>query len=97
MDTIHMPSDIETRIASAIEFFWTTRKGQITRQTANGVRDQGNRGAVTGGKQLDVFYRYGLDNGEHRVSLRLLNPDPEYCVNVQKVIVYDSSHKNEDE
>lgn len=48
-------------------------------------------------RKLDVFYRYGLDNGEHRVSLRLLNPDPEYCVNVQKVIVYDSSHKNEDE
>lgn len=54
-DTIHMPADLDNRIASAVVYFWTTRTGQITRQTANGVRDQGNRGAVTGGKQLDGF------------------------------------------
>ena len=36
-------------------FFWATRSGQITRQEANDVSDQGNRGAVTGGKQLDGF------------------------------------------
>lgn len=42
-------------------------------------------------RKLDVFYRYGLENGEHRVSLRLLNPDSEYPVNVQKVIVYEDT------
>ena len=42
-------------------------------------------------RKLDVFYRYGLENKEHRISLRLLNPDSEYPVNVQKVIVYEDT------
>ena len=57
MEKVHMPKDLDRRIADAIKYFWTTRTGQITRQTAGGVRDQGNRGAVTGGKQLDGFIR----------------------------------------
>ena len=40
-------------------------------------------------RKLDVFYKYGLENGKHRVSLKLLNPDSAFCVNVQKVIVYE--------
>lgn len=40
-------------------------------------------------RKLDIFYRYGLENGEHKVSLRLLNPDSAYFVNAQKVIVYE--------
>lgn len=50
MDTIYIPRDLDRRIADAVDYFWSTRTGQITRQTPNGVRDQGNRGAVTGGK-----------------------------------------------
>lgn len=73
MDTIHMPADLDRRIASAVEYFWTTRTGQITRQTANGVRDQGNRGAVTGGKQLDGFVELIHD-------LLTLNGVPEECI-----------------
>lgn len=46
---------MEQRVRRAIRFFWSTRDGQILRQTANDVHDQGNRGAVTGGKQLDGF------------------------------------------
>ena len=42
-------------------------------------------------RKLDVFYRYCLENREHRVSLRLLNPDSTYCVNVQEVIVYENT------
>ena len=42
-------------------------------------------------RKLDVFCRYGLENGEHKVSLRLLTPDSAYDVNVQKVIVYEDS------
>ena len=73
MDTIHMPADLDRRIASAVEYFWTTRTGQITRQTANGVRDQGNRGAVTGGKQLDGFVELIHD-------LLTVNGVPEECI-----------------
>ena len=73
MSAIRMPNDLDARVMSAIEFFWNTRSGQITRQTQIGTRDQGNRGAVTGGKQLDGFVdliRYVL----------VLNGVPENCI-----------------
>lgn len=43
------------QIQEAIRFFWDTRNNQISTQVANQSHDQGNRGAVTGGKQLDGF------------------------------------------
>jgi hypothetical protein len=46
---------MEQRIRKAIQFFWSTRDVQISRQVASDIHDQGNRGAVTGGKQLDGF------------------------------------------
>jgi len=55
MNSFLMPADIENRIRQAIRFFWNTRDGQVLRQEAHAVHDQGNRGAVTGGKQLDGF------------------------------------------
>ena len=55
MEEITIPADIEHRIKNAVRFFWATRDGQISRQTAHDVNDKGNRGAVTGGKQLDGF------------------------------------------
>lgn len=42
-------------IKNAIIHFWTTRNKQINDQKGRQIRDQGNRGAVTGGKQLDGF------------------------------------------
>lgn len=68
-----LPDNLEDRIASAVEFFWATRTGQITRQNANGVRDQGNRGAVTGGKQLDGFVDLIHD-------VLVMNGVPEHCI-----------------
>ena len=47
--------DIEQRIKDAVRFFWSTRDGQTTRRSVSAARDNGNRGAVTGGKQLDGF------------------------------------------
>ena len=55
MSSFFISPDIDNRIKQAIQFFWNTRASQITRQVANDVRDQGSRGAVTGGKQLDGF------------------------------------------
>jgi len=46
---------LDKQIASAIRFFWETRSGQIERQQKSGKNDQGSRGAVTGGAQLDGF------------------------------------------
>lgn len=42
-------------IKNAVKFFWNTRKSQQTKQIENNTSDQGNRGAVTGGKQMDGF------------------------------------------
>jgi len=43
-------------LREAIRYFWTKRAEQIDRQgSANGVKDADNRGAVTGGAQLDGF------------------------------------------
>lgn len=50
-----IPSDLENRISAAVNFFWETRLQQITKQNDSDTHDQGNRGAVTGGKQLDGF------------------------------------------
>lgn len=55
MSELLIPEDITTRIEDAIEFFWKTRTKQIEKQIDSNVHDQGNRGAVTGGKQLDGF------------------------------------------
>ena len=48
--------NLETRLGNAVKQFWRTRTIQKKRQgVASGVRDYGNRTAVTGGKQLDGF------------------------------------------
>lgn len=73
MSTIRVPRDLEDRIASAVEFFWATRNGQIARQNLVGTHDQGNRGAVTGGKQLDGFV-------ELIKEVLILNGVPERCI-----------------
>ena len=47
---------IEERIREAVKFFWETRSGQATRQgNTSGLKDQGERSAVTGGAQMDGF------------------------------------------
>lgn len=41
--------------AEAVQLFWHTRAAQGVAQQARGVTDQGLRGAVTGGQQMDGF------------------------------------------
>lgn len=55
MDQIFIPADLDNKIRNAVDFFWSTRTGQKSKQDDSDVHDQGNRGAVTGGKQLDGF------------------------------------------
>jgi hypothetical protein len=73
MNSIQLPIDLDERIENAIQYFWNTRTGQITKQNAHGVRDQGNRGAVTGGKQLDGFV-------DLICELLIFNGVPEECI-----------------
>jgi Restriction endonuclease XhoI len=48
-------SDLQNRVSDAVKFFWETRHNQKRKQVTNGKKDQGSRGAVTGGSQLDGF------------------------------------------
>lgn len=48
--------DIQGELAKAVKHFWRTRASQSKRQgSASGVKDAGNRTAVTGGKHADGF------------------------------------------
>ncbi len=53
--------DLEKRVASAVQHFWFTREQQTNKQVEEGRRDQGARGAVTGGAQLDGFINLVAD------------------------------------
>lgn len=45
--------DLEPRLKRAIREFWLTRSRQQNKQKKQGKRDQGSRGSVTGGGQMD--------------------------------------------
>ena len=47
--------DYHSEISKAIAYFWKTRQNQIEKQNQTGTPDQGYRGAVTGGSQMDGF------------------------------------------
>lgn len=50
-----LPDNLNARIFDAVCTFWDTRTQQFNRQQDSVIHDQGNRSAVTGGKQLDGF------------------------------------------
>jgi len=52
-----MNPDLDRKIKSAVRHFWKVRKSQSTKQKSSGKLDQGERGAVTGGAQLDGFIK----------------------------------------
>ena len=47
--------DFEQRTSHAVRVFWDARVAATERQRLNGVIDQGERSAVTGGKTMDGF------------------------------------------
>ena len=47
--------DYSKEIQKAIDYFWGTRNRQALEQQQRKTEDQGTRGAVTGGKQMDGF------------------------------------------
>lgn len=55
MNQTILPSDLHRRVEAALSYFWSVRDQQTARQYESAHRDQGNRSAVTGGKQLDGF------------------------------------------
>jgi len=52
---------VQTGVRRAIQHYWLTRTKQISGQQAGPVQDQGRRGEVTGGKQLDGFLQVVRD------------------------------------
>jgi len=52
---------VQTGLRRAIQQYWFTRTKQIDGQKSGPARDQGRRGEVTGGKQLDGFLQIVRD------------------------------------
>jgi hypothetical protein len=46
---------MDQRVAKAVAAYWHTRERQASKQATSGRKDQGARGAVTGGAQMDGF------------------------------------------
>ncbi|HXG11783.1 MAG TPA: PaeR7I family type II restriction endonuclease [Gemmataceae bacterium] len=55
--------NLEARLREAVRLFWKVRKQQARQQggTVTTAKDRGQRGAVTGGKQMDGFIRLVYD------------------------------------
>lgn len=53
--------EIPARVSDAVKRYWLTRALQKQRQAQSGRRDQGLRGAVTGGAQMDGFAELLVD------------------------------------
>ena len=54
---VHIESlnNLQERIANAVAHYWKTRSAQGSKQKNGGRADQGLRGAVTGGAQMNGF------------------------------------------
>jgi len=48
-------AELTLLLAQAVKDFWTIRQRQLAKQTSSGTKDQGARGAVTGGMQMNGF------------------------------------------
>lgn len=48
-------ADYEKKAAKAVKAFWGNRDAAQKKQLASGKADAGTRGAVTAGKNMDVF------------------------------------------
>jgi len=53
--------DLGRRTREAVAHYWQTRSAQRQKQQKTGKLDQGLRGAVTGGAQMDGFIRLFTD------------------------------------
>ena len=56
-----MPDELQARITRAVRAFWEARAAQGDRQRSGGASNQGARGEVVGGKQMDGFARLLVD------------------------------------
>ncbi len=41
-------------------------------------------------RKYDIFYRYNLPPGAHRLEVRLLNPNPGYAIQTKDVVIYSN-------
>lgn len=77
--SIEMP-DFDANISKAVRAFWESRVAARQKQEQNGKADQGERSAVTAGKNMDGFLAIvqqlvaanGLPDAQVRVSRKLL-------------------------
>jgi len=56
-----IPARLDARVRKAVAHYWACRKAQKAKQQEAGRVDQGSRGAVTGGAQMDGFIQFLTD------------------------------------
>ena len=56
-----MLDQLDRHVRQAVSHYWVTRSGQHRKQAESGTSDQGARGAVTGGAQMDGFIQLFTD------------------------------------
>ena len=81
MGKVSILEDLPKQTRDAVRFYWRQRSIQSRKQREAGGSDQGSRGAVTGGAQMDGFItlltelviEVGIDRANifHRQSLEL--------------------------
>ncbi len=41
-------------------------------------------------RKYDIFYKYGLTNGQHRITLKVVNPVKEFVIEAKEMVVYSN-------
>lgn len=77
MKHLIIPDNLNDYIREAMKTFWDTRAVQSDKQQESGGHDQGNRSAVTGGKQLDGFVNFICE-------ILKVNGIPQNCIYADK-------------
>jgi hypothetical protein len=76
---INYMMNLQEQLASAVSHYWQTRSDQRLKQEQSGGTDQGLRGAVTGGAQMDGFI--------HLFAQVIIRAGiPENCIHHKKAV-----------
>lgn len=83
-------TDSTNNVGCAVAHFWKTREKQAKKQKESGRRDQGARGSVTGGAQMDGFIDLMVD----LICESGINPDNIFRKNVSSCPASSGQRRN---
>jgi len=42
-------------------------------------------------RKYDIFYKYMLQNGDHKLEIKWMNPDPDFRIYLKSYVVYSDA------